>query len=90
MPQVLNARGRRGIGDWQTQVYVGRPTKWGNPYLIGQDGTREEVVSKYRSYILNSHLMDELYQLRDMDLVCWCAPLPCHADVLLDLANGWA
>ena len=71
-------------------VYVGRPSKWGNPFKVGRDGTRVEVISKYRSRIINilqstdSHYIDEL---KGKDLVCWCAPLPCHADILLELAN---
>ena len=72
-------------------VYVGRPSKWGNPFKVGRDGTRVEVISKYRSRIINilqstdSHYIDEL---KGKDLVCWCAPLPCHADILLELAEG--
>lgn len=70
-------------------VYVGRPTKWGNPYKVEQDGSREEVIEKYRGFLIreiaHSHL--NIQELRGKDLVCWCAPLPCHADVLLELAN---
>ena len=71
-------------------IFVGRPSKFGNPYKIGRDGTRAEVIAKYRCRVLNilmftdSHWLDNL---RDHDLVCWCAPEPCHADVLLELAN---
>lgn len=62
---------------------------WGNPFKEGLDGTREEVIEKYRSYILgNERLMGMLPQLRDKVLGCWCAPKACHADVLLELANG--
>ena len=69
------------------QVYVGRPSKWGNPFVIGKDGDRKEVIEKYRHYIQNSPLMADLDELRGKDLVCWCAPEPCHADILLELAN---
>ncbi len=41
-------------------VYVGRPSKWGNPFREGRDGTREEVVVKHREWIITSHLMDDL------------------------------
>lgn len=68
-------------------VYVGRPTKWGNPYVIGRDGTREEVIRKFREYAVDA-LYQDLHELEGKDLVCWCPPLPCHADVLLELANG--
>jgi len=70
-------------------VYVGRPSKWGNPYKIGRDGTREEVIAKYADWldgaIANSLLDPD--ELTGKDLSCWCAPLPCHADVLLEMAN---
>lgn len=69
-------------------VYVGRPTKWGNPFVIGRDGTREEVIAKYEDYLRNRlDLWMALPDLRGKVLACWCAPLPCHADVLLRLAN---
>jgi hypothetical protein len=68
-------------------VYVGRPTKWGNPYFIDVDGSREEIIEKYRIYLETSDLREDLHELKGKDLVCWCAPLPCHADVLLELAN---
>ena len=73
-------------------LYVGRPTKWGNPYVIGRDGTRAEVIAKYKDFltdlIYTSDLfMADLHELRGRDLVCWCAPKACHADVLLELAN---
>jgi len=70
-------------------VYVGRPSKWGNPYIIGKHGTRVEVVEMYRTRLFGSPwLMKALPELTGKDLVCWCSPLPCHADVLLELANG--
>jgi Domain of unknown function (DUF4326) len=70
-------------------VYVGRPSKWGNPFMIGRDGTRAEVIAKYRAWLLrNERLMAALPELRGKDLVCWCAPCPCHGDVLIELANA--
>ncbi len=68
-------------------IYVGRPTKWGNPYVIGRDGNRERVIDRYREYLQDSGLIDDIHELRGKDLVCWCAPAACHADVLLALAN---
>ena len=66
-------------------IYVGRPSKWGNPYLIGRDGTRDEVIKKYEQWLAKSGL--DVTELRGKDLVCWCKPLACHADVLMKLAN---
>lgn len=67
-------------------VYIGRPSKWGNPFTIGKDGTREEVIEKYREYLLgNDELMNSLHELKGKVLGCWCAPKPCHGDVLKEL-----
>ena len=85
MPEILNARvvGRRLS---ENQVYVGRPSKWGNPFSIGKDGNREEVIKKYEEWIVNQPmLLESLYELKGKDLVCWCWPESCHAEVLLRL-----
>lgn len=69
-------------------VYIGRPSKWGNPYKIGRDGSRAEVVEKYRAYILSRpDLLAALPELRGKTLGCWCGPLACHGDVLAELAD---
>jgi hypothetical protein len=85
-------------------VYVGRPTKWGNPFTIGCEAWRfstdmphrcpanwQEVVENYEHMIQLEIAIGyrNLKELRGKDLACWC-PLdrPCHADVLLRLANG--
>ena len=70
-------------------IYVGRPTKWGNPFVIGKDGNREQVLHKYRGWV-QAQIRDGLNirELKGKDLSCWCAPLPCHADILLELANS--
>ena len=70
-------------------VYVGRPSKWGNKFIIGKDGTRAEVISKYANWIrTQEHLMNALDELKGKDLLCWCAPQACHADLLLAMANA--
>ncbi len=86
MPSVLN---KRTSGVPRGAVYIGRPSKWGNPFVIGRDGTRDQVVAKYRAHLLgNAALMAALPEQRGKNLVCWCAPLACHGDVLLELANA--
>lgn len=66
-------------------VYIGRPSKWGNPYEIGKDGTRAQVIEKYRDYLHNSpELMEALPELEGKILGCWCKPKACHGDVLVD------
>ena len=70
-------------------IYVGRPSKWGNPFIIGKDGTREEVIAKYADWLdgmVYNGILD-LDELMGKNLVCWCSPLLCHADILLELAN---
>lgn len=86
-PRVWNKRDRN---EPKGAVYVGRPTKWGNPFVLGRDGTRDDVIAKYRLYLKEHaiHLIEDAKrELRGKDLVCWCAPQPCHADVLLEIAN---
>ena len=69
-------------------IYIGRPSKWGNPFVIGKDGSREDVVEKYRSWIMKQeHLLTELSELEGRRLGCWCSPQACHGDVLADLVN---
>lgn len=76
--------GRKGYQPQDGDVYVGRPSRWGNPYEIGRDGTRDEVIAKYSSLDLSQHVA-ALKKLNPKRLVCWCAPLPCHADTLAGL-----
>lgn len=67
-------------------IYIGRPSKWGNPFTIGKDGTRKEIIEKYRKYILsNKELLGSLDELEGKVLGCWCKPKSCHGDVLVEL-----
>ena len=69
-------------------VYIGRPSKWGNPFSIGKDGTREEVIDKYRNWIMEQpKLLNCVKELEGKILGCWCSPKECHGDVLAELAN---
>ena len=69
-------------------VYIGRPSKWGNPFNIGKDGTREEVILKYLRWLKDQpKLIAELDELKGKVLGCWCAPNACHGDALAKLAN---
>ena len=116
-PQRIQRQRTRGWRMPEGAVYVGRPTKWGNPWQVGGDAQivmrdtpkgetqrlslvrmwPETVVALYRIYITHASIYDigldakrlDLSELRGKDLACWC-PLssPCHADVLLELANA--
>jgi len=73
-------------------VFIGRPSKWGNPYVIGRDGSREEVIEKYKEYLLRQpRLLRDLPELKGKRIGCYCSPLPCHGDVLVLLYTemGW-
>ena len=70
-------------------VYIGRGSKWGNPFRIGPDGDRAAVIAKYERWLADQHdLLRALDELRGRNLVCFCAPRPCHGDLLLRLANA--
>ena len=78
-------------------VYIGRGSKrrgvpgskWGNPFKIGQDGSRSDVVSKFREYIAKSALMNELEELKAKTILCHCEPTEeCHGDVLVELVKN--
>lgn len=69
-------------------TYIGRPSKWGNPFHIGRDGTRDEVIEKYREWLQTQpRLLAAIPELRDKVLGCWCKPQACHGDVLAELTN---
>lgn len=69
--------------------YIGRPSQWGNPFKIDRDGSREEVIAKYAQYVWeHPELLREIKaQLPGKRLICYCAPLACHGDVLAAIAN---
>ena len=74
-------------------VYIGRPSKWGNPFSHLPDtlaefrvSTREEAISRYREWIITRpELMEALPELQNKVLGCWCSPKACHGEVLIDL-----
>ncbi len=86
MPRVINKK-REGWVDGA--VYVGRPSIYGNPFGISKYRSREQVIELYRRHVLSlPNLLATIKQeLRGKDLMCSCAPKPCHADVLLQIAN---
>lgn len=69
-------------------VYIGRPSKWGNPFPLENESDRLEVLEKYRAWILKQpELMAALPELKDKVLGCWCHPKPCHGNILIELLN---
>jgi len=77
-------------------VYIGRPSKWGNPYSHKKGTsakykveTREEAIQKYKEHLLNSpELLKDLCELKGKTLGCWCKPLACHGDWLVFFADN--
>ncbi len=93
MPSRIQWQRGEGYPHSPTAVYVGRLTKWGNPYKIGRSYTREQAVAHYRRDLLSGALpftiQDAIDELKGEDLICWCKPGDrCHGDILLAIANG--
>lgn len=69
-------------------VNIMRPSKWGNPFEIGRDGDRKEVIEKYRIWLPEQEdLMMSLRELVGKILGCCCVPDACHGHVLADRVN---
>ena len=94
MSRRHHKRNYRGPG-----IYIGRPSPLGNPFIIGRDGDREEVIRKYRDF-LNTAIHDderikaeferleELNKKGDVILICWCAPSKCHGDIIKEILES--
>ena len=80
--------------DVERRVYVARPSVLGNPFKIGRDGSREQVIARYRAWLWQQLQQADSPQRRELEVLleqarrqplalqCWCHPLPCHADVI--------
>lgn len=66
-------------------VYCGRGSPYGNPFMIGRDGDRDEVCNKFEREVLPTL---DVTALRGKNLLCFCAPKRCHCDAILIKANG--
>jgi hypothetical protein len=79
-------------------VYIGRPSKWGNPFShkVGTTAkfkvdTRDKAVEAYRGWITKGdgkHLLKDLHELENKILGCWCKPKRCHGDILKELVEN--
>lgn len=67
--------------------YIGRGSAFGNPFVIGPDGTREEVIAKYEVYARNNPILLEQIKRLPSDAVlgCFCKPQACHGDIILKI-----
>ena len=92
MIRIRNKKEYKGDG-----FYVGRPSPLGNPYLISKNLSREKTIGLYKVWLLKMLesenpaskmfriLLDAYRKNGELDLICWCSPLPCHAEVVKDL-----
>jgi len=80
-----------------SDIYIGRAnaryrlprSPWANPFRIGPDGHQEQVLAKYRAWLMEQPgLLSQLPSLRGKILACWCKPLACHGDILAELADA--
>lgn len=86
MTKVVNVRNE------PCDVYIGRPSIFGNPFLIGIHGSRRDVIAKYREYFLvrvtnDPEFREALKALKGMKLGCYCKPLSCHGDVIAEFLD---
>ena len=85
MCKVLN----RKDGVPKGAVSIGRPSKFGNPFIIGVHGDRNEVCDKFDTYWEQHPELQQAAkeELKGKDLVCFCKPLRCHGDIIIKTAN---
>ena len=98
MINVINLRNVCDKESWilnKNHVYIGRETKelkgskWGNPYIVEEEGSREKAVRKYEKYIKgNKSLLQCLPELKGKTLGCWCHPELCHGGILQRLSSN--
>lgn len=74
-------------------VYIGRPSDFENKYRIGPDGTREEVIEKYKVYFYKRLENDPVFKAKVRNLAgctisCWCKPKACHGDIIIEYLEG--
>ena len=100
MAQVVNGfdrvqrkRDGRVVGLREGEVYIGQPSRWGNPFEL-RNGSRDLAVAHYRTWLwaeirAGRVRLEDLAALHGLTLVCWCAPKACHGHVLARAA-AWA
>jgi len=87
MTKVVNKRKEK------FEVYIGRGSPFGNPFVIGVDGDRDEVIHKFDEYFCNKLATDSkfklaVWELKDKVLGCYCKPQRCHGDIIANYVDG--
>lgn len=94
--RVVNVRdyGGRGGAERAGVTYIGRGSVLGNPFVMGRDGSREQVIEAYRQWLWkriregNAAVLNALRAIEEGEsLGCWCKPLGCHGDVVVRAAR---
>jgi hypothetical protein len=91
---VVNLKAHSGFISWASAeglyTKIDRATDWGNPFKLPDDGDRDTVIKNYAKYYLphKPSLLTQIEGLNGKALGCWCAPKPCHGNVLVDVVNG--
>ncbi len=84
--------GRSGIVFINKKRFPSKASPFCNPFKIGKDGDREEVLKKFREYIMerikDPQFKEELLKLKDKNLGCWCKPDKCHGDTLMEILSS--
>ena len=75
--------GRRGIVFIDGKRFPNEDSPFANPFKIGRDGTRDQVLKKYAHYLKTSpKLLEKVGNLKGKNLGCWCHPEPCHGNII--------
>lgn len=88
---VVNIRKKRGQPRTHCDFLIDRTTVFGNPFQIGRDGDREQVISKYKEYfyrrLTDTVFCSKVLELKGKILGCWCKPHACHGDIIAEYLN---
>jgi hypothetical protein len=92
MPVTVGHVHTHSVKPYDNYVYIGRPTPWGNPWVLGRHGGRADVVALFRTWWyseINAPMREAA--LREIPenavLGCWCMPKACHGDVIAEFLN---
>ena len=89
---LVNIRRKRSQPKVKYDVYCGRGSPYGNPYRIGEDGYRSQVIEKYKKYfykrLKNTDFKEKILYLKGKVLGCYCYPMKCHCDVIIEYLNN--
>jgi len=85
--RVVNLR------DEPYDIYIGRPSPFGNPFVVGEHGNREHCIKNYRTFFYNGlgdtpDYKKKVLALKGKRLGCYCKPLPCHGDIIVEYLEG--